>query len=471
MTTTTTYLADLSRVRVSFSALNSDADYALVERSTDGITWTTVRGGDAVGLTGGAGKIDDYEFAAGVANTYRVTAIDAAPVTYFGIGTSGGWTGNNATLNPPLPTSVPNGALMTLHVTHANTAASIVTPTGWTLLAGGASNMAVFYRFMAAGVTAPSVAFTGGAAGDSCSAYVRAWTNADVPVHAGLLTNASAQDVAYPGATLAQDGTVWVLHLWKKATFTSVTGLPGTFIDAQGVSNTAGANAESNLTWRTDSAANVRTVTAGVASYSGGSAAVSKGRLLRLTRRPNVGVETSVITPVLDSVWIKNVRRPSLNRKVMVTGISDIVEPSRSAIVDVIGRTMPIAINDVRGSQRFTLQVRVPSLADAADFRNALGTGHTVFIQAPSPLSAVPTVYASIGDTTRSQPRGSVRSPAKYFDLPLTEVAAPASTVYSDTFTYADVLATYATITDVIAANASYSALIDKVSTAVVIVP
>lgn len=470
MTTTTTYLSDLSRVRVSFTGLNADTDYALVERSTDGITWTTVRGGDKVGVTAGVGKLDDYEFAAGVANTYRVTAVDSAAVTQFGAGTY--TTGNNATLNPPLPAgSIPTGALLVLAVTHRNTAATITTPTGWTLLAGGAGHMAVFYRVMAPGVTAPSVAFSGGAAGDSCSAHIRALLNADTPVHAALQTNISAQDVAYPGATLAQDGVMWLMHMWKASSFTSGATAPTLFGDAQGGSNTAGANSESNLTWRTDATANVRTITSGSSAYIGGTAAVSKARLLRMTRRTNVGVETSVITPVLDSVWIKNVRRPSLNRKVRVTGIGDIVQPSRSEIVDIIGRTMPIAINDVRGSRRYTLTVTTEDLAGAADFANALATGHTVFIQAPSVLSAVPTMYASIDDTNQSRPSRSNRTVRRYFDLPLTEVAAPASTVYSDTFTYADVLATYASITAVVAGNVSYSALIDKVSTAVVIVP
>ncbi|MEV6646056.1 hypothetical protein [Amycolatopsis sp. NPDC051371] len=468
MSTTTTYLDDLGRVRVEFTGLNTDADYALVERSTDGITWTTVRGGDKVGLTAGAGKLDDYEFAAGVANTYRVTAVDAADVTRFGSGAF--TTGNNTTLNPPLPASTPNGALLTLFVTHANTAATITTPTGWTLLAGGAGHMAVFYRTMAGGVTAPSVAFSGGASGDSCSAIVTAWTNAATPVHAALQTNASAQNVSTPGATLAAAGVVWVMQEWKKSTGTGAA-LPTAQFEADPVGgfNTAGANNESQIIWRTLAATNAQTIPSSVTTWTGGSAAVSKARLLRTTKRLNVGVETSVITPVLDSVWIKNVRRPSLNRKATVSGISEITRPSRVAIIDVIGRTMPLAINDVRGSQRFTLTVTTPSLAAAADFDNALLTGHAVFIQAPTALCAIPTVYATIGDT--AQRKTAARGVRRYFDLPVTEVAAPASTVYSDTFTYADVLATYATIADVIAANVSYSALVDKVSTAVVIVP
>ncbi|WP_290055666.1 hypothetical protein [Amycolatopsis solani] len=468
MTTTTTYLSDLSRVRISFTGLTADADYAVVQRSTDGITWTTVRGGDKVGLSGGAGKVDDYEFIAGAANTYRVTAIDSAAVQPAGAG--GVATGNNSTLNPPLPAGAPNGAMLLLFVSHFNNAATITTPSGWTRVLSGATNMAVFYRTMAAGVTAPSVAFSGGTTGDSCSAYIRAWTNADAPVHVQLLVNAAAQNVAYPGGALAQDGVAWVMHAWKGSAATGAAP-PSLFGDQVGSSNTAGANVETNLSWRTDATVNIRTVVAGTMAWSGGSSAASKARLLRMTRRANVGVETSTITPVLDSVWIKNVRRPSLNRRVTVTDVSEIERPSRSEIVDVVGRTMPIATDDVRGSRRLTLQVSTLGYDAADDFDNALSTGHTVFVQAPTLRSAVPTMYASIGNSTRSRPRYSVRSTRRYFDLPLTEVAAPASTVYSDTFTYADVLATYATIADQVAANASYSALVDKVSTAVVIVP
>lgn len=468
MTTTTTYLDDLGRVRVEFTGLNADADYAFVERSTDGITWTTVRGGDKVGLTAGAGKLDDYEFAAGVANTYRVTAVDAADVTRFGSGAF--TTGNNTTLNPPLPASTPNGALLTLHVSHANTAATITTPAGWTLLPGGAGHMATFYRTMAGGVTAPSVVFSGGVSGDSCSAIITAWTNADTPVHAALQTNASAQNVSTPGATLAAAGVVWVMHEWKKSTGTGAS-LPTAQFEADPVGgfNTAAANNESQVIWRTLAASNAQIIPSSVTTWTGGTAAVSKARLLRMTRRVNVGVETSAITPVLDTVWLKNIRRPSLNRKVTVSGLSEITRPARVAIIDIIGRTYPIAINDVRGSQRLSITVTTPSLAAAADFDNAMLTGHTVFLQAPELECAVPTLYATIGDTV--QRKTSARGVRRYFDLPLTEVAAPASTVYSDTFTYADVLATYATIADVVAANASYSALVDKVSTAVVIVP
>lgn len=64
----------LSRVQLSATALD-DGTAALFERSPNGIKWTTVRGGGAVAITpGDTAALDDYEFAAGVLNHYRVTA-------------------------------------------------------------------------------------------------------------------------------------------------------------------------------------------------------------------------------------------------------------------------------------------------------------------------------------------------------------------------------------------------------------
>lgn len=470
MTTTTTYLGDLSRVRVSFTGLHADADYALVERSTDGITWTTVRGGDKVGLTGGAGKVDDYEFTAGVPNTYRVTAIDAATPAWIGSG--GPVTAVNASLTPFTNGSTVAGDLLLMLATIRNSGAGApVQPAGWTTVVD-LGNVRVFARYApASGSNGHTVTYTGGVAGADCTAQLSTFRNTSTSPAGSpaTLVNAAQQNLPWPAHTPGSAPSMLVALGWKQAGWSSAPTTGAWTAEMGQVSATAGDDA--GHVWWMQARTDTSQKPSGFWTVTGGAAAISKAALVAFGRRPNVGVETSTITPVLDSVWIKNVRRPSLNRRVTVTDVSDIVTPSRAALVDVVGRTYPVEINDVRGSRRLTLQVTVTDLAAAADFDNALGLGHTVFIQAPTALSAVPTLYASIGDATRSRPRGSVRSARRYFDLPLTEVAAPESTVYSDTFTYADVLATYATIADVVAANPSYSALVDRVSTAVVIVP
>ena len=59
MTVTLTYDDTLSRVNIVADALAA-ADTALIERSTDQVLWTTVRGGDAVPVTSYAQATDDY---------------------------------------------------------------------------------------------------------------------------------------------------------------------------------------------------------------------------------------------------------------------------------------------------------------------------------------------------------------------------------------------------------------------------
>ncbi|MEC3975083.1 poly-gamma-glutamate hydrolase family protein [Amycolatopsis sp. H20-H5] len=469
MGTTATYLADLSRVRIAFTGLNTDADYAKVERTTDGITWSTVRGGDTVALIGGAGKIDDYEFAAGVANTYRMTAVDSAPVTSLGTGAIA--TGNNATLTPALPagTLPTTGTILLLLASHRATGATITTPTGWTRLAGGFSNVAAFYRTYAAGLAAPTVAFTGGAAGDSCTAQIRAFTNATTPVHLAVSSNSAAQDVVYPAASVAADATVWVLQQWKQSASTGATQPVPAFSDQQGGSNTTGTNAESMWSWRTNAAANLRILASGVSTYTGGSSAISRSRLLYVPRRAVTDRDTAVITPVPASVWLKNPSRPSLNTAVTVTGVSDVDRPDRGAEFDIVGRTLPVAVTDVMGSRRVTLTITTATLAAAADMDRRLSAGEPVFVQAPGPACAVPTLYAVVKGF--KQAKHSRRTVRRFFELPLIEVAAPGSTVYGDTYVYADVLASYTTYGDLLGAVTTYSNLIDKVSTGEVIVP
>jgi len=473
MTVTATYLDDLSRVRVAFSGAPADADYAIVERTTDGVNYSTVRGGLTVSITAGAGKVDDYEFKAGVANTYRVTYVDTATVQPNGTGTF--TTGNNATLNPPLPASPVVGQMMLLFVTHANTAASITTPTGWTRLANGSiTNMAVFYRAYQTGDTAPSVAFTGGSAGDSCSAHIRAWTNAQAPIHVVTQSNSSAQDVAYPGGTVPQNGVAWILHMWKKSNFTTGAIAPSSFGDPQGGTNSAGANTESNLTWRTDATINLQTVLPGTSAYTGGSAAISKARLLYLIRRDYVSRETAGVTPVLDGVWIKNISRPSQNAKVKVTNISDVTRPSRVGIYEVIGRTMPIAVTDVQGSRRLTLTLWAGTLTQASDLDARLATGETLFIQGPPDTGAInawplDAFYAVPGDI--AQGKRAWHTKHRFIDLPLIEVAAPDPVITGDTILWMDVPTTWATWADVITAKTTWSNLQDSISTGTVIVP
>lgn len=77
MAVTLTYDSMLSRVKVS-AADSFSAAYITVERSTDGLRWTLVRGADHLDVS--AAQISDYEFTPGVINTYRARSFSAVDV-------------------------------------------------------------------------------------------------------------------------------------------------------------------------------------------------------------------------------------------------------------------------------------------------------------------------------------------------------------------------------------------------------
>lgn len=76
MSLTATYDATLSRVQLTADSLGATATHAVVERSVNETLWDTVRGGAAVLVSSQQAEVHDYEFAADVANHYRITSYD-----------------------------------------------------------------------------------------------------------------------------------------------------------------------------------------------------------------------------------------------------------------------------------------------------------------------------------------------------------------------------------------------------------
>lgn len=80
MAITATYDATLSRIRLNADTLGVSATYAVFDRTLNGITYTTVRGGTHVPVASAAARVDDYEFPVGVLITYRVRSYNASDV-------------------------------------------------------------------------------------------------------------------------------------------------------------------------------------------------------------------------------------------------------------------------------------------------------------------------------------------------------------------------------------------------------
>lgn len=132
-----------------------------------------------------------------------------------------------------------------------------------------------------------------------------------------------------------------------------------------------------------------------------------------------------VTPPAVDAVWLKATEHPELNRTINVVDFSDVERPTRGGVFDVLGRSLPIAVSDVRGSRRYTLDVLAEDDDEAAELEAILATGDTVLLQVP-PDCPVPAMHAEVGDVTVS--RTGRRANRRVFSLPLTEVAPPHAT-------------------------------------------
>lgn len=463
MTIGAVYASDLSRVRITCSAAPALADYATIERSVDQIRWVTVRGGGQVALVGAACQLDDYEFTPGQTNYYRATYVDTANPGLVALGTVA--TANNASVTPGLPGSLQDNDILVLKAAIRNTAGSVNTPAGWSLLADG-GNFRVFTRTYTAGLTAPTVTFTGGVANADTAARICSVRNADFSVSSTIQANASAQDIDAPAIASAGLKPNLLLRVgWKQATSTA-SAMTGWVALSRDV---ASAGDDMTVLWWSKVTSDNEP--AGVFTMTGGAAALSKAATLRFTRKDFVSQETTTILPTITDVWLKNLARPFLNRTIVVTGFSDVTQPSRSGSFPIVARSLPVAVTELRGGDNYTLTVKTETGDELEDLKAVLAAGDVVLIHLPPTEKRFPGGYFLVGAVSRrrSQKTQGIR---RYFDLELEEVTAPSSVLVGATITYQGVINAFATYTDLIAANATYADVLNRIGTpADVVVP
>lgn len=180
---------------------------------------------------------------------------------------------------------------------------------------------------------------------------------------------------------------------------------------------------------------------------------------------------TAPISQDIAGVWLKSLTRPFLNRQITVQDISDITQRARLQIFDVVGRSAGIAVSDVRSGRELTLSVSTEDVAASDAIRFLVASGDPLFLHSPAAEDElVPTMYAAAGDVSKQL--AMRRNPRRYWQLPLTEVAAPDPVVFGSQITYQGVAALYASYNALLAANATYDDLLDLVSSpSEVIVP
>jgi hypothetical protein len=266
----------LQRLDATNSTLAADitsSDTAVVVRTPTGVMWR--RSSGAV-----AGTFPmDVTFGGEEAS---LTAVANVTMSFVAAGTAAH--ADNASVSPGLPAGLATGDLMLMIAAIRTTSASVTTPSGWEALTTNA-NFTLFGRIAQASGNAPTVAFTGGAAGADTSAQICAFrpssafaaaaTTTEFFRRARWLTNASAQDITYP-ALLAEDqfkDNGIVLYLgWKQDDWTSVAS-PGTEI---GEPDTATGN-DQGLVWAYTIQTTKAVVATGSFVVTGGASAVSKG--------------------------------------------------------------------------------------------------------------------------------------------------------------------------------------------------
>jgi hypothetical protein len=469
MSVTLTYDATLSRVRIDATGL-ATADQATVERSTDQIRWTTVRGGTAVGVTAGVLDlaVDDYEFSPNVVNYYRVRAISTAAVSFRASSAAvlDANAAGTSTLSPTLPAGiVADEDLLVIYASIRNSGTGTVdTPAGWTAMMSF-GNIALLGRRYRAGDAAPTVTFSGGVANATVLAKMLAFPHADIaPAATATLLNASAQNVAYPALTVPADDQLILVGGWKQDDWTGAAQLAG-MTEIQDSFTTLGDDVAAALDYVVQTTK--ANITAGSFTITGGASAISRGFVMALAHAAFMNEQTNSITPTITDVWLKSVARPFLNQEVELGGDTlTIARPARSGVFDIVGRSLPIAVSDVRSSRRYTLTLRTETDDDADGLELILASGDVLYLQAPPDDDCpIPSgVYLRAGDTTQMWPVPA--DPVRLFEVPMTEVAAPGPDVVGATVTWQTVLNNYATWSALIADKASWAEVLTLIGDA-----
>lgn len=169
------------------------------------------------------------------------------------------------------------------------------------------------------------------------------------------------------------------------------------------------------------------------------------------------------VTPVLDRVWLKSPTRPFLNQEIVVVGWGDVVRPPRQGVFEVLGRSLPVAVTELRGSRRFALEVRAADRAAADELRLFMSFGDVVFLHVPEDCEVPGSLYAAVGNVTERRV-GRHDSAVRVFELELTECARPDPSIVGNSITWAGVVSAYATWGDLLAGPATWADLLDTTS-------
>lgn len=472
MTITATYNGDLSRVQLSLVGL-TDGLWA-VERSRNGTLWQTVRGGTAVTVASGGAALDDYEFYADVLNHYRCKPVDP-PAGLLLNGSTYASTPDNAVLD--ITGDIDLRCEVELPVWPPVAAPRLIAKYGVT------GNQASYQlRINSDGKLHLSWSTTGnptGAPGRASTIPLPATAGETIGVRATLDVN----DGAGNHTVTFYYSTNWTV--WTQLGAPVVTaGTTSIFSSTTPVSIGARTTPDADWMIGTVTRAEIRNGINGTIAANpdftlqpGGTTVFADATGRTWTLAPGAVIvdagDSTTITPSLGGkVWLKSIRWPFLNRWMQVLDFSDITRASRSGVFDVKGRSVPVSVHDLRGSQQFTLEIVTRDFLDASfdaltedrDLDLTLAASDTLFIHVPDG-DETPGGYVTIGNTSAKRIAPG-RGMTRIYTLPCTVTAAPSPEIVGTTMTWATVERLYGSWQQLLATNPTWADLIGIVGSA-----
>lgn len=428
-----------------------------VERQVGTGDWEGVRSGFPVIVSAGGFTIYDYEFTPNVLNNYRVRtdfvwddmappvanswgSADAGGAWTFSTGVAADWD-KAANVGTYVMTSA-TGVVSRQSLTVANavqldyfaTVSQSQTVTGGGLFAqfrarGLTNDIVTRVRFNAAG-TVDLFLFEGG-----------------VQVGAALAVFSFAAGNSYNVRT-RMVGQYYQAKLWQVGTteptawnvsYTSLINPVSGSITVEASRETGNTNVNPVMTFSNFHVANLDTVTPQYSSLG-----------------------TSSSTPTQNSAWVKFPLRPFLNFQATLCNWSPEVRVARGTVFEVLGRRMPVAVNDVRGSRAFNVIFRAQDSTEAEAIELALSFGDTIYLQTPGPDTVCllnkrrypASGYFFVEDVTST--RVVDGRPTQSIDFDVRETDGPDPAVDYATTTWQGIINNFATWSTVQAAFATW---------------
>lgn len=170
---------------------------------------------------------------------------------------------------------------------------------------------------------------------------------------------------------------------------------------------------------------------------------------------------TTTITQALADPWLKSVQRPFLNQQISAADASDVTHLNRSQVFPIVGRSNGVAVTDISSGLSYELTVATLTKVQAEDLLYLVKSGDILFLHAADDFPA-PTGYFTVADV--KEMRQDMPWERRWFTLPLTQIAAPGPEVIGTTYTWASTLAEYVDWSAVIAGNATWADLLQRVA-------